>query len=215
MSISRASRTCGCSHQCSPHYADTALRPTIEHLERAAGFRRDDAPAARLDKLEALLAQETDRSGEVTPLIAALLSIPLQGRYPPPAGTPQRQREATIEVLGERVTDLARTRPVLTVFEDLHWADPTTLELLDRLVGRIADDAGAAAADLPPGVLATLEGPAARDAGLAQPARPVGRALPSPSPSGAGGRCPTPSCTASSPGRTASHCSSRSSPRPC
>jgi predicted ATPase len=112
----------------------------IEHLERAAGFRRDDPPAARLDKLEALLARGTDRAGEAAPLVAALLSVPPEGRYPPLAMAPQRQREATIDVLVEQVAGLARRRPVLSVFEDLHWADPTTLEMLDRLVGRIVGE---------------------------------------------------------------------------
>ena len=81
--------------------------------------------------------QGTDRAGEAAPLIAALLSIPPEGRYPPLTAAPQRQREATIDVLVEQVAGLARRQPVLCVFEDLHWADPTTLELLDRLVGRI------------------------------------------------------------------------------
>ena len=64
----------------------------------------------------------------------------MEGRYPPLTGPPQQQREATIEALVERVTGLARRQPVLSVFEDLHWADPTTLELLDRLIARIAGE---------------------------------------------------------------------------
>ena len=101
---------------------------------------RDDPPAARLDKLEALLAQGTDRASEAAPLIAALLSVPPEERYPPLIAAPQRQKEATIDVLVEQVAGLARRQPVLCVFEDLHWADPTTLELLDRLVGRIVGE---------------------------------------------------------------------------
>ena len=127
-------------HQCSPYYVDTPLRPLVEHFEQAAGFQPDDQPAAKLGKLEALLAEGTERTSTATPLIAAILSIPLDGCYPPLTGPPQQQREATIEALAERVTDLARRQPVLTVFEDLHWADPTTLELLDRLIGRIAGE---------------------------------------------------------------------------
>ena len=82
----------------------------------------------------------TDRASEAAPLIAALLSIPPEGRYPPLTAAPQRQKEATIDVLVEQVAGLARRQPVLCVFEDLHWADPTTLELLDRLVGRIVGE---------------------------------------------------------------------------
>ncbi len=124
-------------YQCSPYYVDTALHPVIEHLEQAAGFQRDDPPATRLDKLEDLLARGTDRAGEAAPLIAALLSVPPEGRYSPFTAGPQQQREATIDLLVEQVAGLAHRRPVLSVFEDLHWADPTTLELLDRLVARI------------------------------------------------------------------------------
>ena len=127
-------------HQCSPYYVDTALHPTIEQLERAAGFQRDDPPDAKLDKLEHLLAQGTDRVGEVVPLIAALLSIATEGRYPPLNAAPQRQMERTIDALVEQVTGLARARPVLCLFEDLHWADPTTLELLDQLVVRLTSE---------------------------------------------------------------------------
>ena len=128
------------SHQCSPYYVDTALHPTVEQLERAAGFQRDDTPDAKLDKLEALLAQGADRAGETAQLIAALLSIATEGRYPPLNASPQRQMERTIDALVEQVTGLARRRPVLCLFEDLHWADPTTLELLDQLVGRISGE---------------------------------------------------------------------------
>ena len=71
-------------------------------------------------------------------LIAALLSIPTNGRYPPLADAPQMQKQKTIDILIEQVADLAAAEPVLCVFEDLHWADPTTLEMLDQMIGRIA-----------------------------------------------------------------------------
>ena len=128
------------SHQCSPYYVDTALHPTVEQLERAAGFQRNDTPDAKLDKLEALLAEGADRAGETAHLIAALLSIATEGRYPPLNASPQRQMERTLDALVEQVTGLARRRPVLCLFEDVHWADPTTLELLDQLVGRISGE---------------------------------------------------------------------------
>ena len=124
-------------YQCSPHYTSTAFHPFVEQLERAAGFARDDTPAAKLDKLEALLAQGTERVGEVAPLLAAMLSIPTDGRYPPLAHGPERQRELTIEALVEQLLGLARQKPVLCVFEDLHWADPSTLDVLDPAIDRI------------------------------------------------------------------------------
>ena len=128
-------------HQCSPYYVDTALHPAIEHLERAAGFQRDDPPAAKLDKLEALLARGTDRAGEAAPLIAALLSDPAGGALP--AAHRERRsgrgRRRSTSWSSRWPASPAR-QPVLCVFEDLHWADPTTLELLDRLVGRIAGE---------------------------------------------------------------------------
>ena len=127
-------------HQCSPYYAETALHPAIERLEQAAGFRRDDPPAVRLDKLEALLAQRTDRASEAAPLIAALLSIP-RGALPAARSRPRsgRRRRRSRSWSSRWPASPAR-QPVLCVFEDLHWADPTTLELLDRLVGRIVGE---------------------------------------------------------------------------
>jgi class 3 adenylate cyclase len=123
--------------QCSPHYSTTAFHPFIEHFERTAGFARDDTTSSKLDKLEALVAQGTERVSEVAPLIAAMLAIPTDGRYPPLAYTPQRQRELTIETLVEQLLGLARQKPVLCIFEDLHWADPTTLEVLGPTIDRI------------------------------------------------------------------------------
>lgn len=124
-------------YQCSPHHGSTAFHPFAEQLERAAGFARDDTPAVRLDKLEALLTRETGRAGEAAPLLAAMLSIPADGRHPPLAHGPERQRELTIEALVERLLGLARRQPVLCAFEDLHWADPSTLDVLDQVVDQI------------------------------------------------------------------------------
>ena len=123
--------------QCSPYHTSTAFYPFVEQLERAAGFARDDTAAAKLDKLEALLAQGTERVGEVAPLLAAMLSIPTVGRYPPLVHGPERQRELTVAALVEQLLGLARQRPVLWVFEDVHWADPSTLDVLDPAIDRI------------------------------------------------------------------------------
>jgi class 3 adenylate cyclase/tetratricopeptide (TPR) repeat protein len=123
---------------CSPHHQDHALYPTIAQLERAAGFRREDNADERLDKLEAVLAQKTNDLGEAVPLLAALLSLPTGERWPPLDLTPQRQKEKTLQALVAQVAGLAAPQPVLMLFEDAHWADPTSLELLDLIVDRAA-----------------------------------------------------------------------------
>jgi len=123
---------------CSPHHQDSALHPSIAHLERAAGFHRDDTAEQRLDKLELLLAQATDRSDEAVPLIAELLSIPSGERYPPLELTPQMRKEKTLRVLLARLEALAGHEPVLMLFEDAHWSDPTSIELLELIVDRVA-----------------------------------------------------------------------------
>ncbi|UWU79115.1 AAA family ATPase [Bradyrhizobium huanghuaihaiense] len=124
-------------HYCSPHHQTSPLYPVIGLLERAAGFVADDPLAARLDKLEALLALSTDDVTKVAPLIASLLSLETDARYPPLDMSPHRQKERTLEALVDQVLGLARRRPVLALYEDVHWADPTLLELLDLLVDRV------------------------------------------------------------------------------
>ena len=109
----------------------------IEQLERAAGFARDDPPEARLDKLEALLARGTDRLEQAVPLIAALLGLPTEGRYPALDLTPQRQKQLTLAALVEQLEGLAAAQPVLLAYEDVHWSDPTTQELLGLTIERL------------------------------------------------------------------------------
>ncbi|MBH5398732.1 AAA family ATPase [Bradyrhizobium sp. CNPSo 4010] len=125
------------SHYCSPHHQTSPLNPVIGLLERAAGFAADDPAAARLDKLEALLALSSDDVTKVAPLLAAVLSLETNTRYPPLEMSPHRQKERTLEALVDQVLGLARHRPVLALYEDVHWADPTSLELLDLLVDRV------------------------------------------------------------------------------
>ena len=125
------------SHYCSAHHTNSALYPIITQLERAAAFAPDDCSEARLAKLEALLGQATEQVGEAVPLLAALLGIPVGERYPALNLTPQRQKQRTLEVLIEQLAGLARARPVLDLYEDLHWVDPSTLELLDLLIERV------------------------------------------------------------------------------
>jgi class 3 adenylate cyclase/predicted ATPase len=123
---------------CSPHHQDSALHPATAQLERAAGFRREDTPEQRLDKLEAVLAQATNDLGEAAPLIADLLSIPTGDRYPPLTLTPQKRKEKTLHALLGQVEGLAARQPVLMIYEDVHWSDPTTQESLDLLTDRVA-----------------------------------------------------------------------------
>jgi class 3 adenylate cyclase/predicted ATPase len=123
---------------CSPHHQDSALYPSIAQLERAAGFRREDTDEQRLNKLEAVLAQGTNDLGEAVPLLADLLSIPTGDRYSPLNLTPQKRKEETLHAQLAQVEGLATRQPVLMVFEDVHWSDPTTRESLDLLVDRFS-----------------------------------------------------------------------------
>jgi class 3 adenylate cyclase len=123
-------------YQCSPFRLNSALYPIIEQLEFAAGFARDDTPEQKLDKLDAVLVGTQAERAESAPLIAALLSLPTD-RYPPLGLSPQRRKEKILEMLVGQVEALARRQPVLIVFEDAHWIDPTSQELLDMMVPRL------------------------------------------------------------------------------
>ena len=121
-------------YDCSPHQRDTALFPITRQILQSAGIAPDDCANDKLDKLEAMLAQSNEDIIECMPLFAALLSIDDLTRWPLPKLTPQRQRQRTLEALLGRVKRLAASRPVLMVFEDLQWLDPTSLELVCRIV---------------------------------------------------------------------------------
>jgi class 3 adenylate cyclase/predicted ATPase len=121
---------------CSPQHTDSALYPTIGQIERTAGFTRDDALPAKLDKLDALLAQSSTTAQDAA-LFAEMLSLPNDGRYPALELTPQQRRQKTLEALALQVAALTRKNPVLMVFEDAQWTDPTSLELFSRIVDRI------------------------------------------------------------------------------
>jgi class 3 adenylate cyclase/predicted ATPase len=122
---------------CSPHHQDSALYPSIAQFERAAGFRREDTAEQRLAKLEAVLAQGTNDLSEAVPLLADLLSIPAGDRYPTLILTPQKRKEKTLGAQLAQVEGLASRQPVLMLWEDVHWSDPTTRELLDLLIDRV------------------------------------------------------------------------------
>jgi class 3 adenylate cyclase/predicted ATPase len=121
---------------CSPQHTDSAFYPIIGQMERAAGLLHDDTPQQKLDKLDALLAQ-TSTSIQDAALIAEMLSLANDGRYPALELTPQQRRQKTLEALTAQMETLSRQKPVLMIFEDAHWADPTSLETFGRLVDRI------------------------------------------------------------------------------
>jgi class 3 adenylate cyclase/tetratricopeptide (TPR) repeat protein len=124
-------------YQCSPYHRDSALHPFVQQFERAAQIASDESAERKLDKLEAVLQMATARTQEVAPLIASLLSIPSGNRYPPAGLSPAQQRRQTLSALLEQIEGLARQRPVLMLFEDAHWADATSLELLNLAIERI------------------------------------------------------------------------------
>jgi class 3 adenylate cyclase/predicted ATPase len=123
---------------CSPQHTDSAFYPIIGQMVRAAGIAHDDSPKAKLDKLDALLTQ-TSTSVEHAGLFSEMLSVPNDGRYlSVDALTPEQRRQKTLEALGSQVEKLARQNPVLMIFEDAHWADPTSLEVFSRWVDQVA-----------------------------------------------------------------------------
>lgn len=123
---------------CSPYHMDSALFPVIGQLERAAGFAREDGPEEKLGKLDTFLDRYDDCLGEDgRALMAALLSLPLESRHAALDLTPERRKQRTFEVLLGQFEALCRQRPILAVFEDVHWIDPSTMELLDLLTERV------------------------------------------------------------------------------
>jgi class 3 adenylate cyclase len=114
---------------CSPQHTDSALYPIIGQMDRAAGFVYDDKPQAKLDKLDAVLGQTSSQDAA---LFAEMLSLPNDGRYPTLDLTPQPRRQKTLEALTSQLAGLASQNPVLMIFEDVHWVDPTSLVALRR-----------------------------------------------------------------------------------
>ena len=121
---------------CSPRHTDSALYPIISQMERAAGFAHGDTAQTKLDKLDAVLAQSYTPP-EDRALFAELLSLPNDGRYPEVELTPPQRRQRTLAALATQIVALAERTPVLMIFEDVHWIDPTSLEALGRGIDRI------------------------------------------------------------------------------
>ncbi len=118
-------------YQCSPYHTNSAFYPIVAQIEHAAGFARDDSTESKLGKLEALLGED---AAQVAPLLAAILSLETGERYPPLAMSPQKQKEETLKALAGQVARLAAQQPLLMIFEDAHWIDPTSQEVLDLIV---------------------------------------------------------------------------------
>ncbi len=122
--------------QCSPFHANSALYPIIQHLERAAGFAATDSDDEKLEKLSYLLRHHPP---EHLRLIADLLSVDADAALGPLDLPPQVKLERTLDAVTEQLASLAREKPVLLLFEDAHWVDPTTLSLTDRVIERISE----------------------------------------------------------------------------
>jgi class 3 adenylate cyclase/tetratricopeptide (TPR) repeat protein len=124
--------------QCSPYHSNTALYPIMRHLELAAGFTPEDSAACKLEKMVVLLAATDSNDATTINLMAELLSVPTDGRYGPLQLPPAQRKAAIIAALIDQLVRLAGQRPVLFVLEDAHWIDPTTQELVTRLLDGIA-----------------------------------------------------------------------------
>jgi len=127
----------GIVFRCSPYHQNSALYPVIDHLQRFLHWHRDEAPEARFDKLEQALQTSRLPLADVVPLFAALLSVPLSEHYPPLNLTSQLQRQQTQEALVAWLLEEAERQPVLAVWEDLHWADPSTLDVLGLVLEQV------------------------------------------------------------------------------
>ena len=123
--------------QCSPYYVNSAFWPSIDNFERALKFGRDESPESKLDKLEALIVGHHCRPREDVRFIASMLSIPCEERYGAIAITPQKHKDETLRSLVDLTEAVARKQPSVMLYEDLHWADPTSLEALDLLIDRV------------------------------------------------------------------------------
>lgn len=124
-------------HYCSAHHTNSALFPFISQLERAAGFERSDLPSVKFEKLKSLVAPSGNDGQETIAILASLLSLPRDVGYSLPELNPQKHKEKILSALLGLFERQAAKRPLLIVFEDVHWIDPTSLELLTIMVDRV------------------------------------------------------------------------------
>jgi tetratricopeptide (TPR) repeat protein len=134
----KAQRVQALRFQCSPYYVNSAFWPFIDNLERALKFTRDETVESKLDKLEALVVTRYGRPLADVRIFASILSLPCEARYSAPPMTPQKHKDETLRTLVDLIEAAARRQPSVMLFEDAHWADPTTLDVLDLLIDRLA-----------------------------------------------------------------------------
>ena len=123
--------------QCLEHCMQSALFPVIQQIQRLGGLKVNDTDEAKLDKIEQLSLLATLRPESAVPFIAQMLSIPLGSRYRLPTSSAQQTKDQTVFILVELLRGLSKRRPIFCLFEDVHWIDPSTQELLDLIVGEI------------------------------------------------------------------------------
>ncbi len=123
--------------RCSPYHQNSALYPITEHLQRLLQFASDDTPETKLDKLQQQLGRYRFPQPNTLPLLAALLSLPHPEGIPPLTVSPQKQKELTQAALVAWLVEETEQQPVYNAWEDLHWADPSTLEVLGQLLTQV------------------------------------------------------------------------------
>ena len=123
---------------CSQRTSNSPLYPFVSQLERAANLTTDDDSETKLDKLAALFTSFAPQIGDEVPIVAGMLSIPTEGRYPAVDLSPQQKKERTFAALLVQFRTAASAQPALAIFEDVHWIDPTSMELLHRVVEEVA-----------------------------------------------------------------------------
>jgi class 3 adenylate cyclase/tetratricopeptide (TPR) repeat protein len=123
--------------QCSPYYVNSAFWPVIDNFERTLRFSRDETAEAKLDTLETLVVAQCGRPLADVRFVASILSIACEERYGERPMTPQKHKDETLRTLVDLTEAAARRQPTVLLFEDAHWADPTTLEVLDLLIDRV------------------------------------------------------------------------------
>ena len=114
---------------CSPQHTDSALYPIISQMERAAGFAHDDTVASKARQARCTAGAKLYARSKTRPCLPNMLSLPNDGRYPTLELSPQQRRQKTLEALNAQLEALSKTNPVLMIFEDVHWIDPTSLEV--------------------------------------------------------------------------------------
>ena len=133
---------------CSPHHQASALYPVINYYERLAGIAHDDAAARKARKAGNVVAFDGADLERTAPILATLLSIPPGDRYQPLRLTPEQLKEQTLQLLIGRVGDISLGNPVLCLIEDAHWIDPTSSELISRMILSSESVSGASGSDV-------------------------------------------------------------------